>query len=217
MSNVRVPLTNIATPQFITVRLAVPQKDRPVASTVPFFNSTTITIIGAAKGITKLGRQQTRNVERIYGFNGNEFEPVWVVPGQIETNISLSQIVFHSVDTLSSFGYTRGSIFFQDRPFILIEDQYALNQSVSNVVTDALGALTNTNIKSEPEVTLARSIHYMDCWITDGPIDYDIMADDMILMPDIKIACGKVLSSEQEATTFLQSTVYNTVLKGLKI
>jgi hypothetical protein len=200
MVNVRVPLVNIQTPQMITIRIAV--LSEPVASTTPFLATTKFRILGAAQGITKFSKTNTRDISKIRGFNGNEYEPAYVVPGEVSSSLTLDRIVFHDSDALSMLGFTRGNVLYQDNPFVIIEDQYALSS----------GGL----FKKEPSVTLARSLYYNDCWITDSPITYDIQSNDLILIPTIKVECGKIVSSEELALT-IASDVANVVIKGVRL
>lgn len=182
--NVRVPLVNIQTAVNVTIRLAVP--NTPMATTVPFYGTGSIRVIGAAKGLTKSNRDQTREVTRIYGFNGNEFEPQYVVPGQLTTKLTLSSIVFNAADFLSSMGNIRGSLIYQENPFIVIQDEYTITPA---------GSVFGINY--DASTTLARSIYYMDCWLENNPIEYDIMDDDMLVVQELNVAVGKSFSTEE--------------------
>jgi len=182
LKEVRVPLTNIQTPQYITIRLYVPTTNKRIASTVPFFNS--LKFVGVAQGITSFSRDQSREVTKIYGFNGNEMYPAWVVPGKIDVRLRLKRVVFHETDFLQELGFIRGNLVTQENPFVIIEDQYKL----SKVGGDALTTV------------LARSIVYHDCWLRNNNITYDIMANDMILVPEFEVDVGLVTTTEETAS-----------------
>jgi hypothetical protein len=139
-------------------------------------------------------------------------EPMYVVPGQITSKVTLSSIVFHESDFLESLGYLRGHMLYQDNPFVIIEDQYKLISTNPNVNLLA-GQVT---ISNEPSVTLARSIYYFDCWLSTNPIEYDIMGDDMILIPELAVEVGRITSSEQTGRVVgeqIFNSITNLVLK----
>jgi len=214
---VRVPLTNIQTPQFITIRLYVPTTKQRIASTVPFFNS--LKFVGVAQGITSFSRDQTREVTKIYGFNGNEMYPAWVVPGQIDVRLRLKRIVFHETDLLQELGFIRGNLLTQENPFVIIEDQYKLTPAE---LSGGKFEWTWTRLEIEQpkvtkwNVTLARSIVYHDCWLKNNNITYDIMSNDMILIPEFEVEVGLVTTTEEKSTRLFEdiSTAATSWFKG---
>lgn len=196
--NVRVPLLNIHTPQFVSIRIFVPYTKQRIASTVPFFSY--LKPVGVAQGITKFVREQSRETSKIYGFNGDEFQPLWVIPGQMSTKLRLSRIVFHRHDLLQELGFLRGNLLSQENPFVIVEDQYVLRDPTLEIGGRKL-------LSGEPEVTLGRSIFYHDCWLTNNPITYDIDTNDMIIIPEFDVEVGKITTSEETASTLMEEAV----------
>jgi hypothetical protein len=202
--NVRVPLTNIQTPQFITIRLYIPPTKDRVASTVPFFNQ--LKFVGIAQGITEFSRTQRREVSRIYGFNGNEMQPMWLVPHSIETSLRLKRIVFHETDLLQELGFIRGNLLTQENPFVVIEDQYKLTPA--ELSGGKFEWTWNRLETKQPkvtkwDVTLARSIVYHDCWLLNNNIEYNIMSDNLILIPEFEVSVGTMVTSEETGAKLL--------------
>jgi hypothetical protein len=199
--NVRVPLTNIQTPQFITIRLFVPPVKERIASTVPFFNE--LRFVGVAKGITVFSRTQRRETTRIFGFNGNEMQPLWVVPHSIDTSIRLNRIIFHETDLLQELGFIRGNLLTQENPFVIVEDQYKLTPKEYRGGKFEWKSWDRLEIEL-PEATKwdavhARSIFYHDCWLLSNNIEYNIMKDDLILIPEFDVSVGSIVTSEEKS------------------
>lgn len=208
---IRVPLTNIHTPQFITIRLFAPPKREKgkivrFASTIPIFDK--LVFIGVAQGITKFVRDQVREIDSIFGFNGNEMQPAWITPGKMDTELRLHRVVFHNSDLLQELGFIRGNLITQHNPIVIIEDQYVLTSRIT-----VPKELTKFGVPSqiEPNVTLGRSIIYHDCWIATNPISYDIMSNDLILIPEFVVKVGTVVTSEETSTTLFEDVFSSTI------
>jgi hypothetical protein len=193
--NVRVPLTNIQTPQFITIRLFVPPAKERIASTVPFFNE--LRFVGVAKGITVFSRTQRRETTRIFGFNGNEMQPLWVVPHSIDTSIRLNRVIFHETDLLQELGFIRGNLLTQENPFVIVEDQYKLGAGIRGLSLEEI--FKGSGLKEELTVVHARSIFYHDCWLLSNNVEYNIMKEDLILIPEFDVSVGSVVTSEEKS------------------
>lgn len=202
---VRVPLVNIFTPQFVSIRLYVPYTNKRVASTVPFLN--TLKPLGLARGITRFSRTQDRAVTTIYGFNGDEMQPVWVIPGQMSTTVQLHSIIFHDTDLLRQLGFIHGNLLTQENPFVIVEEQYTLRPTLS-FKEFSFESLTrsSSSTTTEFESTYARAIFYHDCWLTSNPVTYDIMGD-LILIPEVKVTVGRIETSEEKFNTLFQEAI----------
>jgi hypothetical protein len=203
-THVRVPLTNIQTPQFITIRLFVPPVKERIASTVPFFNE--LRFVGVAKGITVFSRTQRREVTRIFGFNGNEMQPLWVVPHSVDTSIRLSRIIFHETDLLQELGFIRGNLLTQENPFVIVEDQYKLGKGVKGLSFEEI-FIKGSGLEEEFTVVHARSIFYHDCWLLNNNVEYNIMKDDLILIPEFEVSVGSIVTSEEKSYRIFGETV----------
>lgn len=187
--NIRVPLVNIYTPQFVNIRLFVPPKKEIYTSTIPFFDK--LKFVGVAKGIRRFESRQTRPVGKIFGFNGDEIQPLWIYPGNVSTTIVLERIIFHDSDFLQELGFLRGSLVTQNNPFVVIEDQYTFRK------VPEIKGITEEKL----EITLGRSIIYHDCWIKETGVNYNIEDNNLIIVPSLSLEVGTVFTSEQTSST----------------
>lgn len=195
MTNVRIPLTHIQTPITTTIKLVVPAKKHTIVSTTPFYlnigSKVLFRQIGTADGLVSFKKEDTREITKLYGFNGDEMQPFVLAPKYQNVTLTVQRIIFYKNDFFELLGFLRGSTLYQENPFIIIEDQYSLNEQI------ALKKVSNKLPDIDTNVTLRRSIIYFDCWFTNNPIEYKILAEDLIIIPEYKIEVGKIFSTDE--------------------
>jgi len=169
-----IPITKGKLSVSITIRASTPLQ--PTVSVYENANNVQISYGKVIGTVQALEREQTREVTRIYTLGENAFEPFRVVPEKITSGLTLKKVVLYTEDVLEALGYAQGNLFYQQSPFILIEEQDA-PPSKSNPV-------------------LPKTITYYDCWFVSNPIRYDIMTNDQLVVQEARIACGKIVSSE---------------------
>lgn len=150
--------------------------------------------------ISKLTRNQSREVYRRYSLGKFAFEPYDLIPGKITTSLKIEKVVLYSEymitgvkgdvakllgmegksvylsdgDLLGALGYVSGSLFFQQFPF-----------AIQEIVHPPEGL-------SGAQATITT---YYDCWLTSNPIEYDIFASDQIIIQECDVVCGRVATS----------------------
>ena len=125
---------------------------------------------------------QTRTNERIYGLGRNAFEPRYIAPGKITTNITFEKVMLYKSEAIQWLGMTAGHLLYQTFPFVIYEYipdiRSQLQVSVSNLAA----------------TTLPNDIHmfYTNCWFDTNPLDIDVEDDDQMISQNFKVTCGKV-------------------------
>lgn len=207
LRNVRIPVTNIQTPLTTSIKFIVPVNSSTIASTVDLYGTqksgALFRTVGVAKGITVFSKDEKREIEKLYGFNGDEMEPFVIAPGQQDVTITLNRIVFYADDFFEQLGFIRGNLLYQENPFIIVEEHQKIMSSRKPLQSE-LGNMKTWWYDDKSlivETTYARSFLYFDCWIASNPIKYDITSDNLILIPEFKILTGKIVSTEDVGRT----------------
>lgn len=125
--------------------------------------------------VTKMSRAQTRSVMKRYALGTYSFEPFQIVPGRIDTKLTLDRVELYKSDTLTKyFAFLPRHLLFQQLPFLIVEDMRNPDGSSFTII-------------------------YNDCWITSNPIAYDIMGDQ-IIMRQFNVEVGKMLVLDDSVT-----------------
>jgi len=174
-----IPITKARLATSITIRASTPLE--PVVTTYDATGAVGRNVpvsFGKVIGTVKaLEREQTRTVTRFYTLGEHAFEPFRVVPGSITTTLVLRKVVLYEEDALEALGYKHGNLFYQQSPFTLLEEQYyPTKQAAQSVIT--------------------RTVAYYDCWFTSNPVRYDVMADDLLVVQEVRAAVGKIACSD---------------------
>jgi hypothetical protein len=134
---------------------------------------------GILSSVTNFSRTQTRTVTKRYGLGTNSFEALQVVPGPIDTKLMMERVVLYKNDSLKQvFGFWGEHMASQQIPMMIIE--YKDRQ------------VEATNIANEERA----AIMYTDCWMTTNPVEYDINAEDLLILQDREIEVGKVIVAD---------------------
>ena len=127
--------------------------------------------------VRNFSRDQKRTITRRYGLGANSFEPLQLIPGPIETKLTIERIILYKNDTLKSiFGFWGENLLSQQIPMLIVEYK------------------DTPNAGSDDEKA---TILYTDCWMGTNPIEYDIDAEDLLVIQDREIEVGKMIVIDQ--------------------
>jgi len=151
--------------------------------------------------VSKVTREQNREIHRRYSLGTFAHEPLDIIPGKITTDLKLEKIVLYAEymlqnikgdvakvlglegktiylsdgDLLGALGFVSGNLFHQQQPFAL--------QEIIHPPAENPGA--------QPTIT-----SYLDCWIKSNPLEYDIMnTSGQLIIQTCDVACGKITTS----------------------
>ena len=174
-----IPQTQVRLPQSVELRLTIPVQIN-LGSSISY-QLQPGAIIGT---IQKLTRTQTRKLHRRYSLGAHAFEPYDILPGNIETSLTLEKVVLYSDilqnnpidgDALSLFGFLGGNMLYQQSAFNIQEIVYP-----SPVAPN-----------TDPIITT-----YKDCWFRTNPIMYDVStADAKPIVQTCEVWVGQVQTS----------------------
>lgn len=184
----------------------------------------TIPLTAAIGTIERLERRNTRRNTRRYGLGKHAFEPLDIIPGQIETELTLTKIVLYK-DTYG-FPMTQQLESFGLKPTQIAEVTKLLE---TNGEFQGLFGMTGGNVLyqqkpihiqvinydhsgSEGWDTSERKVtsitYYWNCWIKDNPISYNLQnAGNILVKQDINVDVGRVETYEPNLSRMLTSTV----------
>jgi hypothetical protein len=166
--------------------------------------------------ISKLTRNQRREVKRRYSLGKHAYEPYDIIPGKITTELSLEKVVLYSeyvASTIPSNVIERMIGQIASTTLNIISGQtLAASKTLTLSDGDMLGALgyVSGNLlfqqvpfaiqeivyppedfsDKQPTITT-----YYDCWLTTNPISYDIHDRDQLILQECNVAVGKVTTS----------------------
>jgi hypothetical protein len=132
--------------------------------------------VGSARNFS---RDQSREVHKRYSLGVNSQQPFQIVPLKIDTKLIIEKVILYKNDILKLlFGFWGESLAQQQMPMMLIE------------------------FKASPSGNLLEQaiIMYLDCWFVDNPIEYDVQAEDLLVIQDVKIECGRVIVYDPSAS-----------------
>lgn len=201
----------LATATDIFVVLPIATKIAGVELTVP--------LTAAIGTIERLERRNTRRNTRRYGLGKHAFEPLDIIPGQVETELTLTKIVLYR-DTYG-FPATQQLEAYGIKPAQIAEVTKSLE---TNGEFQGLFGITSGNVlyqqkpihiqvinydHSGVEANNITSItYYWNCWIKDNPISYNLQnAGNILVKQDINVDVGRVETYEPNLSRVLTSTV----------
>lgn len=184
----------------------------------------TIPLTASIGTIERLERRNTRRNTRRYGLGKHAFEPLDVIPGQIETELTLTKIVlykdkygFPMTQQLESFGL---------KPTQIAEVTKLLE---TNGEFQGLFGMTGGNVLYQqkpihiqvinydhsgsdgwdmPAKKVTSITYYWNCWIKDNPISYNLQnAGNILVKQDVNVDVGRVETYEPNLSRMLTSTV----------
>ena len=184
----------------------------------------TIPLTAAIGTIERLERRNNRNNIRRYGLGKHAFEPLDIIPGQIETELTLTKIVLYK-DTYG-FPMTKQLESFGLKPTQIAEVTKLLE---TNGEFQGLFGMTGGNVLYQQKPihiqvinydhsgvegwdTSGRKVtsitYYWNCWIKDNPISYNLQnAGNILVKQDVNVDVGRVETYEPNLSRMLTSTV----------
>jgi len=143
--------------------------------------------VGSARNFS---RTQNREVYKRRSLGTNSHQPFQIVPLAVDTNLMLERVVLYKNDVLKqAFGFWGESLMSQQMPFMIIESKGSPNGDLNQ---EAM-------------------IMYLDCWFTSNPVEYDIEAQDQLVIQDRNLEVGRVIVYDPTASGVVQAaeTVLN--------
>lgn len=184
----------------------------------------TIPLTAAIGTIDRLERRNMRTNTRRYGLGKHAFEPLDIIPGPIQTSLTLSKIVLYK-DTygfpltkqLESLGVNLNSIaqitksletngeflgLFGMTGGNVLYQQKPIHIQVINYDNSGVEGWDASGKK------VAFITYYWNCWITDNPISYNLQnAGNVLVKQDVNVDVGRVETYEPNLSKTLTSTV----------
>ena len=156
--------------------------------------------LGDIGNVESFSSNPVREVYRQYALGRYSFEPRQIMPLSIKNEISLRKVILYSMsDAERTFGFLSDNLMFQVLPFLIQQEEYSpggwRDQQEGFVGTPELAKASQkvyTPGGEYPELT--RVTIYCDCWMLSSEIKYDITAADQLVVQDMKIACGHVMT-----------------------
>ena len=140
-------------------------------------------VLGAVRKLTK---NETREVSKLRGLGTYAFRPAIVVPGPLDTSVTLQRVVLYRGDALEAiFESNIETIYYQRKPFLIEIKKYSPFGRVDN-------------------------IKCYDCWITKNPITFNIESEDTLVVQEMEVQVGKIEPAEglqQVVPGFIEQTV----------
>ena len=184
----------------------------------------TIPLTAAIGTIERLERKNDRRNTRRYGLGKHAFEPLDIIPGPIDTTLTLTKIVLYK-DTYG-FPMTQQLEAFGVKPRDIAEVTKLLE---TNGEFQGLFGMTGGNVLYQQKPihiqvinydhsgvdgwdTSGRKvtsiIYYWNCWIKDNPISYNLQnAGNILVKQDVTVDVGRVETYEPNLSRMLTSTV----------
>ena len=184
----------------------------------------TIPLTAAIGTIERLERKNDRRNTRRYGLGKHAFEPLDIIPGPIDTTLTLTKIVLYK-DTYG-FPMTQQLEAFGIKPRDIAEVTKLLE---TNGEFQGLFGMTGGNVLYQQKPihiqvinydhsgvdgwdTSGRKVtsitYYWNCWIKDNPISYNLQnAGNILVKQDVTVDVGRVETYEPNLSRMLTSTV----------
>lgn len=184
----------------------------------------TIPLTAAIGTIERLERKNDRRNTRRYGLGKHAFEPLDIIPGPIDTTLTLTKIVLYK-DTYS-FPMTQQLEAFGIKSRDIAEVTKLLE---TNGEFQGLFGMTGGNVLYQQKPihiqvinydhsgvdgwdTSGRKVtsitYYWNCWIKDNPISYNLQnAGNILVKQDVTVDVGRVETYEPNLSRMLTSTV----------
>lgn len=184
----------------------------------------TIPLTAAIGTIERLERKNDRRNTRRYGLGKHAFEPLDIIPGPIDTTLTLTKIVLYK-DTYG-FPMTQQLEAFGVKPRDIAEVTKLLE---TNGEFQGLFGMTGGNVLYQQKPihiqvinydhsgvdgwdTSGRKVtsitYYWNGWIKDNPISYNLQnAGNILVKQDVTVDVGRVETYEPNLSRMLTSTV----------
>ena len=174
--------------------------------------------------ISKLERRNERRNTRRYGLGKHAFEPLDIIPGSIDTTLSISKIVLYKgsygfplLKQLESFGLSLGDVANITKSLETNgEFQGLFGMTGGNVLYQQkpihIQVINYDNSGEQGWDVSGRSVtsitYYWNCWIKDNPISYNLQnAGNVLVTQDVNVDVGRVETFEPNLSRMLTSTV----------
>jgi len=186
----------------------------PVQLNVPGLGITLEWGTGQVLGsISKITREQSREVYRRYMLGTYAHEPLDVIPGKITTSLKLEKVVLYAEYMMQyTLPPAQSNLINSVATLTAQSSSTPENKVIYLSDGDLLGALGFVSgnlfyqqqpfalqeIISAPEGSGAQptTTTYMDCWLTSNPIEYDIMdSSKQLTIQSCDVACGQIRTS----------------------
>lgn len=174
--------------------------------------------------IDRLERRNIRTNTRRYSLGKHAFEPLDIIPGPIQTTLTLSKIVlykdyygFPMAKQLESLGVKLSDIaqitksleingefqgLFGFTGGNVLYQQKPIHIQVINYDNSGVDGWDTSN-KKVTSIT-----YYWNCWITDNPIAYNLQnAGNVLVKQDVNVDVGRVETYDPNLSRVLTSTV----------
>ena len=196
----------------------------------------TIPLTAAIGTIERLERRNERRNTKRYSLGKHAFEPLDIIPGPIDTTLTLTKIVlykdtygFPATQQLEAFGIkpaqiaevtksleTNGEfqgLFGMTGGNVLYQQKPIHIQVINYDHSGVEDNKTNVSIGSGWDKDVANNkitsiTYYWNCWIKDNPISYNLQnAGNILVKQDINVDVGRVETFEPNLSRVLTSTV----------
>lgn len=184
----------------------------------------TIPLTAAIGTIDRLERRNMRTNTRRYGLGKHAFEPLDIIPGPIQTTLTLSKIVLYKdkygfplTKQLESLGVNLKSIAQITKSLETNGEFLGLfGMTGGNVLYQQkpihIQVINYDNSGVEGWDTTGRNVtsitYYWNCWVTDNPISYNLQnAGNILVKQDVNVDVGRVETYEPNLSRTLTSTV----------
>ena len=187
----------------------------PVQLTVPGIGVTLEWGPGQVLGsISKINREQTREMHRRYMLGTYAHEPLDLIPGKLTTSLKLEKVVLYAEYMMQYTLPAAQSQLINPAVFSAITGAGSTPQNKIVYLSDgdllgALGFVSGNLFYQQQPFSIQEIISappgsgaqptmttYMDCWLTSNPIEYDIMdTSKQLTIQSCDVACGQIRTS----------------------
>lgn len=174
--------------------------------------------------ISKLERRNIRTNTRRYSLGKHAFEPLDIIPGPIQTTLTLSKVVlykdtygFPMTQQLESLGIKLADIAQVTKSLeINGEFQGLFGITGGNVLYQQkpihIQVINYDNSGTEGWDTTGKKVasitYYWNCWITDNPISFNLQnAGNTLVVQDVNVDVGRVETYDPNLSRVITSTV----------
>lgn len=190
----------------------------------------TIPLTAAIGTIDKLERSNTRTNERRYGLGKNAFEPYDIIPGQIQSSITVSKIVlykdkygFPMTQQLESFGIDASQVAQITKSLETNgEFQGLFGMTSGNVLYQQkpvhVQVINYDHSMGSDSNKVTSVTYYWNCWFEDNPISYDLQnAGDILVRQNVKMTVGRIEVFEPNLSRVLASTTASLIPSSVSL
>lgn len=123
-------------------------------------------------------------------------EPFAAVPGQIATTIEMERAVLYFEDAMAGFNFLPGNIAFQTRPLMIFENLTTPTSDQTNPSASDVEAFARQGLESVTDLAnavQASPLIYLNCWIRESRINYDIKGTDQAVLQSLVVDVGRIV------------------------